>query len=204
MPGRVLNLRAGLLVGPHDYIDRFPYWVGRIAQGGTVLAPGDPTQRVQLIDVRDLAAWNLAMAAQRQVGVFNVTGPNYTLTMGELLATCREASGSEAEFVWVDEQFLLAHNVALWSELPLWLPASAEYAGFMHYDCTKAFAAGLTCRPRIETARDTLAWLQTRPNATSKRAMVAAQGQIGLTPERETALLGAWQQQTNASEQELP
>lgn len=198
MLGRVLHLRAGLLVGPHDYTDRFPYWVGRVAQGGTVLAPGDPAQRVQLIDVRDMAAWNLVLAERRQTGVFNVTGPNSTLTMGEMVATCRAASGSEAEFVWVDEKFLLAHNVVPWSELPLWLPATAEYAGFMHYDCAKAFAAGLTCRPLVETTRDTLAWLQTRSNVAPKRAMVAAQGQIGLTSERETALLHEWQQSNAA------
>jgi nucleoside-diphosphate-sugar epimerase len=28
MPGRVLHVRPGLIVGPHDPTDRFTYWVG--------------------------------------------------------------------------------------------------------------------------------------------------------------------------------
>src|SRR3954452_11820702 len=57
LPGRVAALRAGLLCGPHDNVYRLPWWVQRIARGGEVLAPGDPERHVQLIDVRDLAAW---------------------------------------------------------------------------------------------------------------------------------------------------
>lgn len=34
MPGRVLNVRPGLIVGAHDYSDRFTYWVRRVAEGG--------------------------------------------------------------------------------------------------------------------------------------------------------------------------
>ena len=65
MPGRVLNVRAGLIVGPHDFSDRFTYWPRRVSEGGEVLAPGDPGRQVQFIDVRDLAAWILDMAEAR-------------------------------------------------------------------------------------------------------------------------------------------
>lgn len=41
-PGRALIGRPGLITGPHDPTDRFPYWPRRIAAGGQVLAPGDP------------------------------------------------------------------------------------------------------------------------------------------------------------------
>ncbi len=191
MPGRVLNLRAGLLVGPHDTSGRYPYWVGRVARGGAVLAPDGPDHPLQLIDVRDLAAWNLQMAEDRQVGVFNTSGPNYDLTLGALLDACREASGSKATFTWVGEDFLREHAVAPFSELPLWLPNTPEYAGFMRYDCGKAQRAGLRYRPILETACDTLDWLRTRPSLVETRP-TSAQGQPGLAPKREQALLDAW------------
>jgi 2'-hydroxyisoflavone reductase len=192
LPGRVLNLRAGLLIGPHDYIDRFPYWLGRIARGGEVLAPGDPDQPVQLIDVRDMAEWNLRMAERRAAGIFNTTGPDYRLTMGAMLEACRQASGSDATFTWVAGQFLLDHGVAPWTELPIWLPDSPEMAGFMAYDCSKAQAAGLTCRPILETARDTLAWLRTRPDPAAAGRMARAMPQPGISAERERQLLDEW------------
>ena len=42
MPGRVLNVRPGLISGPHDPTDRITYWPRRVAAGGEVLAPDRP------------------------------------------------------------------------------------------------------------------------------------------------------------------
>jgi len=50
------NVRAGLIVGPHDPTGRFTYWPVRVARGGEVLAPGDPDRAIQVVDVRDLGA----------------------------------------------------------------------------------------------------------------------------------------------------
>src|SRR5262249_27210019 len=60
LPGRALHVRAGLILGPHDYDERFRWWLLRVARGGEVLAPGRPAAITQAIDVRDLAAWMLA------------------------------------------------------------------------------------------------------------------------------------------------
>src|SRR4030095_10387984 len=73
MPQRVLNVRSGLIVGPHDYTDRFTYWVARVAEGGEVIAPGAPDRAVQFIDARDLAEWTIHMLERKGTGVYNVT-----------------------------------------------------------------------------------------------------------------------------------
>src|SRR5215210_2686868 len=96
MPGRVLNVRPGLISGPHDPTDRFTYWPRRIAAGGEVLAPDSPERRVQFIDVRDLAAWILKMSVEQRIGTYNATGPDYELTMGQLLEECESVGGSGA------------------------------------------------------------------------------------------------------------
>jgi 2'-hydroxyisoflavone reductase len=185
MPGRALNIRPGLIVGPYDYSDRFTYWVRRIAQGGEVLAPGRPERAIELIDVRDLAEWTLRMAEGRRTGVYNATGPDYSLAMGQFLDECRAVSGSDAHFVWVSEQFLLAAGVAPWSEVPLWIPESdPDAAGFSRINCDKAIAAGLTFRPLAATIRNTLAWDAARSPGEERRA--------GLAPEREAQLLREW------------
>ena len=146
-------VRAGLIVGPHDPTDRFTYWPRRLAEGGTVLAPGDPQQPVQLIDARDLGAFLVRLAAERTSGIFNATGPAEPLTLGETL----ERIGGADRLAWVDDRTLLDAGVGPWMELPLWLPGD-EYAGLLQADVSRAIAAGLTFRPLEETARDTLAW----------------------------------------------
>lgn len=185
MPGRVLNVRAGLTVGPHDYSDRFTYWPRRVAEGGDVLAPAPPGRPVQFIDARDLAAWIVRMAEARAGGTFNATGPDYGLTMGRLLEECRAATESDARFVWVEEKFLLDAGVAPWSEVPLWVAESnAESRHFLNVGNARAVRAGLTFRPLRDTIRDTLAWDATRPPQSERRA--------GLTREREADVLKAW------------
>src|SRR5215207_6972979 len=103
LPGRVLNVRPGLISGPHDPTDRFTYWPRRIAAGGEVLAPDRPERKVQYIDVRDLAAWIVEMAQEQQTGMYNATGPDYELTMGRLLEECEAIGDAGVELVWVSE-----------------------------------------------------------------------------------------------------
>jgi nucleoside-diphosphate-sugar epimerase len=183
MPGRVLSVRAGLIVGPHDQSDRFTYWPHRVAKGGNVLAPDNPDCATQFIDVRDLADWILQMVEQQKMGIYNVTGKAGEITLGDVLTTSRDVSGSEATFTWVDESFLQAEEVASWSHLPLWLGAGLP--GFNQVNCDKAFADELKIRPLTQTIQDTLAWQATRPTDHQWRA--------GLQPEREAELLQKWQ-----------
>jgi 2'-hydroxyisoflavone reductase len=191
MPGRVLNVRPGLIVGPHDPSDRFTYWVWRVAQGGAVLAPGRPQRPIELIDARDLAGWILRMVEAQRTGIFNATGPEHELTMGDMLATCQQAIGSNERFTWVDEAFLLAHGVAPWSELPLWLPESDN--GVMAADCGRAIAAGLEFRSLVDTVQDTLAWLRA-DRAPLAGDLSAIQLRAGMARAREAELLAAWRE----------
>ena len=186
MPGRVLIIRPGLIVGPDDYTDRFTYWLVRVAHGGEVLAPGPPDRFIQFIDVRDLAEWIILMIERRATGIYNAHGQPKTLTMQRLLDECKSVSGSDAEFTWASEEFLLKESVAAWSELPLWLPedAAPHLKGFMFINPDKAIAAGLTFRPLRDTISDTLDWYQTnRANEQLK---------AGLDRDKERALLYKW------------
>lgn len=193
LPGRALVIRPGLIVGPNDPTVRFSYWTGRVARGGEVLAPGRPEAPVQLIDARDLAEWTVRMTEAGAVGELNASGPDHLLTMGELLEACREESGSDARFTWVDEEFLLEHGVEPWSELPLWLPESGGTHLYFHRAAIdRALAAGLTFRPLAETVRDTLDWQR----STEGRPLPAKSGvalpDTSLGADREAELLAQW------------
>jgi 2'-hydroxyisoflavone reductase len=190
MPGRVLNVRAGLIVGPYDPTGRFAYWVERVARGGEVLAPAPPARQVQFVDARDLSRWMLRMAETRRGGVFNAGGPADGLTMGRLLEECLNVSRSDARITWAGEQFLLENGVEPWGGLPLWLPESDEkHRHFLDVPYDKAIAAGLTFRPLAETVRDTLAWLSAGSHVVAYEGVAAQVTTI--KPEREAELLTA-------------
>ncbi len=182
-----LIVRPGLIVGPHDASGRFTWWLTRMQRGGEVLAPGDPAAPVQFIDVRDLAAWMLAMAERGRAGTFNATGPAAPLTMGGLLESAREAlSPAGTRLRWADEAWLLEHGVTPWTDLPLWLPKGSR--GLLEVNVGPARALGLACRPLGQTFADTTAW------ATGTPATPAGAGgppRPGLTAEREAELLAA-------------
>lgn len=190
MPGRVLNVRAGLIVGPHDPTDRFTYWPVRINMGGEVMAPGKPDMHVQFVDARDLAAWIILMAENRKTGVYNATGPADTLTMQQVLETCQAVTGSGARLIWVSDDFLLEQSVTPFTEMPLWIPE--RYNGLQAINIQKALADGLTFRPLADTIRDTLEWNTTRGEEDYNNKGLRLRG--GMMLEREAALLAAWKE----------
>jgi 2'-hydroxyisoflavone reductase len=152
---RALIGRPGLISGPHDPTDRFPYWPRRIARGGRVLAPGDPGDLTQVIDARDLAAFLLDACHRGRGGTFNLTGT--PRPFGILLDLCRTAAYSDAELVWTSTERLVAIGVDPGMGIPLWV-GEPGYEAFNDVDSSRAVGAGLSCRPITETIRDTLAW----------------------------------------------
>lgn len=146
----VLTIRPTYVLGPYDNTDRFTYWVRRTSEGGEVLAPGPAEAPQQLIDARDLATFTVRLLESGVTGAFNGVAP--TVTFGEMLATCIEATGADARLVWAGPELLAEHGV----ELPLWNPPE-EYE-ILRCDPARSLDAGLRIRPLAQTVRDTLAW----------------------------------------------
>ncbi|HEX7153623.1 MAG TPA: NAD-dependent epimerase/dehydratase family protein [Thermoanaerobaculia bacterium] len=183
---RATIVRPGLIVGSGDNSDRFTYWPVRIARGGEVLAPGTPNDPVQIIDARDLGEWTIRLVENKTFGTFNAIGPASRMTMAEMLYGIRAITSVPVSFTWVPADFLEEQKVRPWADMPAWLPASGEYAGFGSRSNKKAIAAGLTFRPLADTAKDTLAFHESRP-AERQKALRA-----GLPADREAAVLAAW------------
>jgi 2'-hydroxyisoflavone reductase len=188
LPGRVANVRPGLIVGPRDRSDRFTYWPVRIARGGEVLCPGTGEDYLQIIDVRDLGEWLVMVAERRITGIYNADSPPRALTMGSLLGTCRQVCNPEVELVWADAEFLAAQEVRPWSDMPCWVPAEGDELAFALVSTARAEAAGLGRRPLDATIRETLAWWQQLPE--ERRGKLRA----GMDPQRELEVLQAWHQ----------
>ncbi len=184
-PGRTVVLRPGLLVGPYDNLGRFRYWLLRIAAGGEVLAPGSPDRPWQLVDVRDVAGWMVKMLEDGTTGTFTVPGPYLEWTTGRVLETCREASGSDARFTWVDDFFLWDHGVRP-AMLPFWVPRQPDPWPDPHrIPVDRPVAAGLVFRPLEQTVRDSLEYELAHPAPETEQP-------VGIAPEHEREVLDAW------------
>ncbi|MGH6985441.1 MAG: NAD-dependent epimerase/dehydratase family protein [Caulobacteraceae bacterium] len=192
--GAAAIVRPGLIVGPGDPTDRFTYWPVRLARGGEVLAPGGGSDPVQFIDARDLGEWIIRLAEERAVGTYNAAGPAEPLSMAAMLSSVGAAVGSRSRLLWVQANFLERQKVSPWSDMPVWVPARGETAGFARRSIRRALAAGLTFRPLGTTASETLAWFRTQP--AERQAKLRA----GLTPEREAEVLAAWKASKGAAQ----
>ena len=185
-PGKTAVIRPGLIVGPGDETDRFTYWPVRLSRGGEVLAPGDGSDPVQFIDARDLAEWTIRMAEARAVGTYNATGPAQRLTMRQMLSGIASAIRANPKLTWVPAEFLAGEKVEAWSDMPVWVPARGDTAGFAQRSIKKAIAKGLTFRPLAQTAADTLAWFKQLPAERQEKL------KAGMTPDREKSVLAKW------------
>jgi 2'-hydroxyisoflavone reductase len=174
-------LRPGVVLGPREYVGRLPWWLRRVARGGRVLAPGDPSRFIQPVDARDLADFALLAISQSVTGTYNLAAPQDRETFGDLLRACVSVTGSSPEFIWVPDGKLLEAGVRQWSELPLW----RTYAGVWQVDSTAAQAQGLSCRSLADTVADTWAWMQSsQVESDDQRAQ-----EIGISPGLEEQIL---------------
>jgi 2'-hydroxyisoflavone reductase len=179
MPERNVAVRAGFIVGPHDNTDRFNSWIERAAHGDRFLVPGDPEAPLQMIDVRDLAAWIVGAVEARLHGAYNVTAPATPYTARDVADACIAGTGSRAEPIFVPSDIAKAAGLVPWEHIPFWI--EPEIATLMQMNVARAFATGLRVRPLRDTVRDTYAWLRASDH----------QRRIVCPPELERAALAA-------------
>jgi 2'-hydroxyisoflavone reductase len=186
LPGRATIIRPGYIVGPDDPTGRFTYWPLRFDHGGEVAVPGAPADPVQIIDVRDLAAWLVHLVEQGTMGVFNACGPEQRLAWGGLIEACRSAGNPGARPVWIPADFVAKQEGI---EFPIWAPYGGETRGFHTWRNHRAVQAGLRFRPALETVKDTLAWFKTQEKVEKGRTKLA-----GPSAEQEMKLIAAWRE----------
>lgn len=181
-PGHATLVRPGYIVGPRDPSDRFTYWPARFQRGGECLAPGDPDNELQFIDVRDLGTWIVHLIEQGTAGTFNAVGFDGRISVAEFLHTGKGTLNHGCSFTWVDDAFLEQNGVSSWQEMGCWTPKAKNGRA----SNARAIAAGATFRPIAETIRDTAAWIRDGRGSGPWRA--------GMTVDRENALLAKWRQ----------
>lgn len=144
---RLLVVRPGYVVGPHDPTHRFTYWVERIAAGRSPMAAPEPDQPLQIVDARDLGQFAVNATDRRVTDTVHVIGPAEPVTFGQVLQTTAAALGVELPSLRPvrDDRLPLTMDAA---DYPL-ETASPE----------RSASLGMTWRPLADTVRDTHAWV---------------------------------------------
>jgi 2'-hydroxyisoflavone reductase len=186
LPGRTAVIRPGYIVGPDDPSGRFTYWPVRFDKGGEIAVPGAPTDPVQIIDVRDLAAWLVHLVEQGTTGAFNACGPEKRMAWGSLVADFQKAGHANAKPIWIPAEYIVKQEGV---DFPIWAPYLGETKGFSTWRNDRAVKAGLKFRPAAETVKDTLAWFKTQEKVEKGRTRLA-----GPTAEQEVKLIAAWRE----------
>lgn len=166
--GGVLVVRPGLIGGPGDPSGRSTYWPLRFAERrDPVLVPKEPDgeAHVQIIDVRDLAAFILDAGLAGEHGYVNAVGEVHRL--GRALEIAREAAATVAasggrpapvhHVVDYDVSGMAADGVKPWAgpaSLPLLLPLDEGFAGFARRSDARALQLGLRRRSLRRTFED--------------------------------------------------
>ena len=180
---RATVVRPTYVIGPWDYTQRFTYWVERLAEGGEVLAPGNPDDPIQVIDGRDMGIWIVGLLEDDVTGTFHAVSPAPPYTFGLMLGDVAAAVAPEGTtLTWVDQQWLLdqgetGESLPLWGAGDPWIDANTA-------DPSAARATGLAPRSLRDSAAQTLEHV--RVNPWPSRAPGA------LTREREAELLASW------------
>ena len=137
-----------------------------------------------------LAEWTVRVAEMRLLGTYNAIGPDKPLTIAEMLYGVKAVTTAGAQFTWVPWEFLQQQKVRPWRDMTVWQPPYGRTAGYQRRDASKAISHGLTFRPLAVTAKDTLDWHKTRPDA---ERMKTLNGEInGIGMKREAEVLAAW------------
>lgn len=148
---RCALLRPQIVAGPNDPYDRFSYWVRRARQGGVMLAPGDGSDVLQVIDAHDLARFTQIVCEQALEGSFNLAGPR--ITWKEFMANL-----GAWNITWVPAEIIKSSGVTEF-ELPLYRPAGGPRSSLMHVSNQRAVEHGLTLSDLRCTVNEVQAWI---------------------------------------------
>ena len=188
-------VRPCAISGPRDPSLSFHYWLARLQRDHRIVAPGDGTSPIELVDVRDVADWVVSNVEARRAGPYDTCAQ--PIPFNSFLSDCRTAIGGKATIVWIDRGFLEKQGVGVHNgNMPFWNPDDPH---FEQVSSDKARSQGWRTRPLAATARD--AWnsyiQRVSPSLTYPQHQWTYDW--GISEDREAQILNMWDTQHVAS-----
>ena len=114
-----MSVRPPVVYGPHDYTERFDYWIDRVENFDRVVVPGDGTNVWHLVYVEDVARALRTIAEEGRPGETYNVGDGHAPTLGEWVERIADACDTEIERVFAGPRELAAADLEL-SDFPLY------------------------------------------------------------------------------------
>lgn len=186
---RTAVVRPTFMMGPADRTDRFMYFPLQLSKGGEVIVPGKWNDRVQFIDVRDIAEWMIRMIENKISGTHNGSGPASESFISSYVYGAHAAFNSKVDYINIDDyDFLKEHNLRF--QAP-WILEEGKFAGMLGAKNDKAIKNGLTFRPLADTIKDVYQWWHSDAvGAERKQKFEDAENELH---NRQNEIIRAWQ-----------
>jgi nucleoside-diphosphate-sugar epimerase len=113
-----LVVRPTFVFGPHDYTERFDYWIDRVANYDRVLVPGDGDNLVHQVYVEDVASALRVVAEEGTPGEAYNVAARQLLTLDQRLEHVGDELDRDIELVHASERELTRNDLAS-SDFPL-------------------------------------------------------------------------------------
>jgi 2'-hydroxyisoflavone reductase len=108
-----MAVRPPVVYGPHDYTERFDYWIDRVANHDRVVVPGDGTNLWHQVFVKDVASALRIVAERGEAGEAYNVGDGHAPILGEWIDLLAEALDTEVEKVYAGSHELAAADLEL-------------------------------------------------------------------------------------------
>jgi len=128
-----MSLRPPVVYGPHDYTERFDYWIDRVVEHDRVIVPGDGTNLWHRVYVESVARALRVVAEEGEPGEAYNTGDRRLLTLQEAVETVADALDADVEVVTAGERELATAGIES-TDFPL-------YREYPHVMSTEKLAA---------------------------------------------------------------
>ena len=103
---RAMSVRPTVVYGPHDYTERFDYWIDRVDNHESVVVPGDGLTLWQLAFVEDVASALRIVAEEGTAGEAYNVGDEDAPTLGQWIDLLADACDTEVRQVGASEREL--------------------------------------------------------------------------------------------------
>jgi nucleoside-diphosphate-sugar epimerase len=121
---RAMAVRPMLVYGPHDYTERFDYWVERVRRGEPFLVPGDGAQVLHRAYVADVARALRVVAEEGTAGEAYNVADRGALSRRATIRRLGETLDVDPQPVYVSERELATEGIEP-TEFPLYQPDAA-------------------------------------------------------------------------------